>query len=46
MLFGIGTAGIQPAAAAYMADLSGEEKRASAMALIGLGLGLGVKVCT
>ncbi len=42
MLFGIGTAGIQPAAAAYMADLSGEEKRTSAMALIGLGLGLGM----
>jgi MFS family permease len=42
VLFGAGTAGIQPAAAAYMADLSGQDNRTAAMAVIGMGLGLGM----
>ncbi len=41
-LFGAGSVGLQPAAAALMADVSAQDRRGSAMAYIGLGLGLGM----
>jgi MFS family permease len=41
-LFGAGSVGLQPAAAALMADISPTERRGAAMAYIGLGLGLGM----
>jgi len=40
--FGAGSVGLQPAAAALMADVSPPERRGGAMAYIGLGLGLGM----
>jgi hypothetical protein len=41
-LFGAGSVGLQPAAAALMADVSAQDRCSSAMAYIGLGLGLGM----
>jgi MFS family permease len=41
-LFGAGSVGLQPTAAALMADVSPTERRGAAMAYVGLGLGLGM----